>query len=69
MPPLIAAMLLGAGVYAGIRAARLFWTQVPSAPASAEARARTQAGDARVKDLGPLELDPKTGIYRPARRD
>jgi hypothetical protein len=69
MPPLIAAMLLGAGAYAGFRAARHVWTHLFDTRTSAEAPAPKQSGDALVKDLGPLELDPSTGIYRPIRRD
>jgi hypothetical protein len=67
--PLIAAMLLGAGAYAGLRLARHIWAHLLDTPAAAEAPAAQPAADAFVKDLGPLELDPSTGVYRPVRRD
>jgi hypothetical protein len=68
MPPLIAAMLLGAGVYAGLRVARHFLAreQEPEA-ASGDASMAAESQPAKAeKDLGPLEPDPATGIYRPA---
>ncbi|MEZ5817492.1 MAG: hypothetical protein R3D44_10450 [Hyphomicrobiaceae bacterium] len=67
MPPLIAAMLVGAGAYAGARALKRIlagWSD------SGDVRATTGTPDASTvveKDLGALELDPVTGVYRPAR--
>lgn len=69
MPPLIAAILLGAGAYAGLRVARRLWTQMLDTPDTAEAPVQSRAEGAAAKDLGPLELDPKTGVYRPTRQN
>lgn len=65
MPPLIVAILLGAGAYAGVRAAHRLWSRVLETPVPVQARDKADA--ARVKDLGSLELDPITGVYRPRR--
>ncbi len=71
MPPLIVAVLLGAGAYAGFRVARSVWGGLfdamgtgPDGPPAA-----TPDSGKAVKDLGPLELDASTGVYRPARRE
>ena len=69
MPPLIAAVVLGAGVYVGFRAIRHVWMQMKSMPDPVEAMAPGQPDNDTVKDLGTLELDPKTGVYHPERRD
>jgi hypothetical protein len=68
MPPLIAAMLVGAGAYAGLRA----FQRILSGLSEIGTSASHQAGDPSaasivVKDLGPLELDPATGVYRPVK--
>ena len=68
MPPLIAAILLGAGAYAGLRVARRLWTQMFDTQA-AEAPVQNRGEGFAAKDLGQLELDPQSGIYRPVRRD
>ncbi|MGE0697513.1 MAG: hypothetical protein AB7O57_00290 [Hyphomicrobiaceae bacterium] len=67
MPPFIAAVLIGAGAYAGFQAARRLWTAL----SEADAPPATDAAEARPlaeKNLGALERDPATGIYRPVRR-
>jgi hypothetical protein len=61
MPPLIAAVLLGAGAYAGYRLARRLFTAD-----DAGANAQTVQAAPPEKDLGALERDPETGVYRPA---
>jgi len=70
MPPLIVAVLLGAGAYAGYRAARHIWQTLaePSAPTQAPVEGESRA-EALEKDLGSLEPDPVTGVYRPAGRN
>lgn len=71
MPPLILAVIVGAGAYAGLQMAQRIKARLDAAEASAkrgrEASAAT-AGSPVEKDLGALELDPATGVYRPARR-
>jgi hypothetical protein len=69
MPQLLGLALIGAGVIAGYRAYRFAADRVREemerrARAEAEAAARDhQSGP--LKDLGALELDPQTGVYRP----
>ncbi|MEZ5856747.1 MAG: hypothetical protein R3D67_19120 [Hyphomicrobiaceae bacterium] len=62
MPPLIAAALIGAGLYVGARVIReiasLVASDKPVHPAAADSKVAT-------RDLGHLELDPTTGVYRP----
>jgi hypothetical protein len=69
VPQLVILALLGAGVYAGYR-----WLARASREIAAELR-RTQeelhrgSSPAQVeRDLGSLEYDPKSGVYRPAKR-
>jgi hypothetical protein len=68
MPQLIVLALLGAGFYAGYR-----WV-VRSKEVVAEMRRaedelrRRSAGGALEKDMGALEYDSATGVYRPAKR-
>jgi hypothetical protein len=67
MPPLIAAMLVGAGAYAGVRALQRILSNLPgvegnTSPHGGEPSPATVV----VKDLGPLEFDPASGVYRPA---
>jgi len=64
MPPLIVAVLLGAGAYAGFRAVRHFLSQ-SSDDGIAPADGGNGSPMESEKDLGRLELDPATGIYRP----
>ena len=70
MPQLVAAALIGAGVYAGIRwlqaVGRRVKQEMARAEAELKARAATGVG-AEPKDLGQLEFDPASGEYRPRR--
>lgn len=71
MPPLIVAVLIGAGAYAGFRVARSVWTGLAGAMGARSDGPMDEARDRDdvVKDLGALELDAATGEYRPARRE
>lgn len=55
MPHVLALVIVGAGLYAGYR-----WVSRVIAKGQ-------QGGDGRTvaKDLGPLEYDAKSGVYRP----
>lgn len=68
MPPLIVAVLLGAGAYAGYRTARHLWARATSDHHDAS-QAKVPPADPETaiggKNLGTLELDPATGVYRP----
>ncbi len=68
MPQVIAAMVVGASVYAGFK-----WLSkvVGEAPGRCQAYGgrgaaqRARATSQTAKDLGALELDPETGVYKP----
>ena len=68
MPQLMVLALVGAGIYAGYR-----WLWRPARMIVAEVRRaedeiRRAATRSSVKDMGLLEYDPISGVYRPARR-
>lgn len=70
MPPLIVAVLAGAAAFAGFRAAKAIWTQVsapPQSPDPVQADDRTPGETNFKKDLGTLEYDATTGVYRPTQ--
>jgi len=60
MPQVIALVVAGAGLYAGYRWASRMISGVKDAR-----RTRTQSGAVAPKDLGTLEYDPQSGVYRP----
>jgi hypothetical protein len=69
VPQVIALALLGAGLYAGYR-----WLARTAGEIGAEMRRAedelTQRATGRIeKDLGALEFDPASGVYRPAKQD
>lgn len=66
MPQVVAAVLIGAGIAAGVK-----WLAKEMARAAEAARAAHEdLGRRRVttapKDLGTLEWDAKAGVYRPS---
>ena len=67
MPQLLALILASAGLYAGLRWLTLEFRRhaEEAARVSAEARARSAAAARTPKDLGALEWDETTGVYRP----
>ncbi len=69
MPQLIVLALVGAAIDAAYRLvwrpARLIVAEVRRA----EDEMRRAAGRAYAKDMGRLEYDPRTGVYRPTHRD
>lgn len=68
MPQLIVLALVGAGLYAGYR-----WFARTTKEVTAQIRRteeellRRAAGKALEKDMGVLEYDPNSGVYRPKR--
>ena len=68
MPQLVALAFIGAGLYAGYRfvksAASVFTAELKSKPQ----QPKTQPGITE-KDLGALEFDPKSGVYKPVKGD
>jgi len=71
MPQLIAVGLLGAGLYAGYRwlarAGRHIADELEHAESELLRRATATSG-VRAKDMGRLEYDPVSGVYRPVDR-
>jgi hypothetical protein len=68
VPQVIALALLGAGLYAGYRwlaraAGDIAARNEPAQEPPQHARGRIE------KDLGALEYDPASGVWRPAKRD
>ena len=66
MPHLVGLILLGAGLYAGYRAFVRVAGRMQAELERAEDEARQPA--AVEKDLGALEYDPVSGVYRPRQR-
>jgi hypothetical protein len=66
---LIMLALAGAALYAGYR-----WLWRPARMIAAEVRRaedeiRRATARSSTKDMGRLEYDPRTGVYRPSRRN
>lgn len=67
MPQLIALALIGAGAVAGYRwfSRQMEAAREAAARAEAEVRGAAAATSGAPKDLGRLELDAATGVYKP----
>jgi hypothetical protein len=69
MPQLFAIALVGAACYTGYRMLARLSAQMSAdlkrAQDELKRRAAAAAGDASEKDLGVLEFDPKSGVYKP----
>ncbi len=70
MPQVVAAVLIGAGIAAGVK-----WIAKEMARAADAARVahdevtrRREPAQVAPKDLGTLEWDAKAGVYRPSSR-
>ncbi len=69
MPQLVVIALIGAGFYAAYRWMRQASDAITAELNRAEDEHRQRAGGGRAeKDLGRLEYDPATGVYRPQKR-
>ena len=69
MPQLIVIALIGAGFYAAYRWMRQASETITAELNGAEDELRRRAAGGRIeKDLGRLEYDPATGVYRPQKR-
>ena len=70
MPQIVVLAAIGAGLYAGyralVRASEAMAAQLERSKAEARQRATAQSGE---KDLGTLEYDPRSGVYKPVTRD
>ena len=67
MPQLIALALVGAGLYAGYRWFARMAKEVTAEIRRSEDELRRRAGLVLEKDMGELEYDPASGVYRPKR--
>ncbi len=70
MPQLLGLVLIGAGVIAGVKALRSIAHRVSEemqrqADTVRQNEAGQAADGASLKDLGRLELDPHSGVYKP----
>ncbi|MDQ8699394.1 hypothetical protein [Hyphomicrobium sp. LHD-15] len=67
MPHVFALVIAGAGLYAGYKWVSRQVAQMQDAVRRQEADLRDAVARGRgaPKDLGTLELDPKSGVYRP----
>ena len=68
MPQVIALTLLGAGLYAGYRWFTRTTREIAAQMQRAEEELRQEAASRIEKNLGALEYDPVSGVYRPARK-
>lgn len=70
MPQVIALVLAGAGLYAGYRWVSREVRRALAAAEEAQEELRTQAAkvSGMPKDLGSLEWDEETGVYRPSKQ-
>ena len=68
MPQLIVLALLGAGFYAGYRLVVRTKELVADLRRAEDEVRRRASGGALEKDMGALEYDSATGVYRPAKR-
>jgi hypothetical protein len=69
MPQVIALALLGAGIYAGYRWFAHSMREMARRMRDADDQLRRQEATGRIeKNLGALEYDPVTGVYRPVRK-
>lgn len=67
MPHVLALVIAGAGLYAGYKwvSRALAEAQDAALKREAELREAMAQGHGTPKDLGRLEYDPETGVYRP----
>lgn len=67
MPQLVVLALVGAGLYAGYRWFSRAAKEVTAEIRRTEDELRRRAGITLEKDMGELEYDPASGVYRPKR--
>ncbi len=69
MPQLVVLALLGVGAYAGYRMIQRASRQIAAELRRASEELRGGSSPAQVeRDLGSLEFDAKSGVYRPTKR-
>jgi hypothetical protein len=65
MPQLAILALVGAGVYAGYRWLVHATREIAAEARRAEDELRARAAGPAIQDMGALEYDPASGVYRP----
>lgn len=72
MPQLVAAVLIGAGVAAGVKWIAREVSRAAETARAAQAQMARHSDSEKIhsspKDLGSLEWDPEAGVYRPSKR-
>jgi hypothetical protein len=68
VPQVIALALLGAGLYAGYRWLASTASRIGAEMHRSENEATQKAAGRIEKDLGALEYDQASGVYRPTKR-
>ena len=68
MPQVIVLALVGAGLYAGYRWLTRTTREIAAQVQRAEDEVRQEAAGRIEKNMGALEYDPSSGVYRPARK-
>lgn len=68
MPPLVFLAVVGAGCYAGYKlfAKLIEQAATPSRDETESIRGEARAAAGGVRDLGELEWDEKSGVYKPS---
>jgi hypothetical protein len=67
VPQIFVLALVGAGLYAGYRWLTQATNEITADVRTTEEELRRRAAGALEKDMGALEYDPATGVYRPKR--
>ena len=68
MPQVIALALLGAGLYAGYRWITRTTREIADQMQRGDEEVRQSARGRIEKNLGALEYDPVSGVYKPVRK-
>lgn len=68
MPQIVAAVLIGAGIAAGVKWLAKEIARAAQGPRVGHDEAGRQPVTAAPKDLGALEWDAKAGVYRPSHK-
>ena len=68
MPQVIVLALLGAGAYMGYRWIARTSREIAAEMRRAQDELRRGASPRVARDLGRLEYDPQSGVYRPVKR-
>jgi hypothetical protein len=68
MPQVVLLAALGAGLYAGYRALLRASERFAEEIKRREEDLRTRAAGGAEKDLGTLEFDPMSGVYKPVSK-